>query len=64
MPWWYETIKSAKFLGISPRELAPGVPSWLWVQWGLIVQAVDMNVESWFRFKAYRDAQFAKVMNG
>lgn len=64
MPWWYTTIKAAKFLGISPRELAPGVPAFLWVEWGLIVQAVDSNVSSWYQFKAFQDAKFKQLMNG
>lgn len=64
MPWWYTTIKSAKFLGISPRDLAPGVPAVLWIEWGLIVRAVDANVESWFRFKAGQDAKFQQLLNG
>lgn len=64
MPWWYEIIKAAKFLNISPRELAPGVPVCLWVEWALIVQAADANVETWFRAKAFHDMRFQQLMSG
>lgn len=43
--------------------MAPNVPNSLWVEWALIVQAAEHNVQEWFQFKAYRDAQFQKLLN-
>lgn len=48
MPWWYPTLKAARYLGVPPWELLDDVqiPRWLWLEWGLMAAAAEASAEA------------------